>query len=103
MESELTTGRVRLTGGPERQLTNVAENAQPACAEGFGVAGAHLSRRSGSEEGTPNAEHPTAEILRILHKWGIHTLGQLGALDKEDLRALLGFLEVTPRFRRNRL
>src|SRR5438552_5286783 len=30
------------------------------------------------------------EILGILHKWGIHTLGQLAALDKEELRARLG-------------
>src|SRR5262245_33317921 len=30
------------------------------------------------------------EILAILHKWGIHTLGQLAALDKEQLRARLG-------------
>jgi protein ImuB len=30
------------------------------------------------------------QILRILHKWGIHTLGQLAALDKESLRARLG-------------
>jgi protein ImuB len=29
-------------------------------------------------------------ILEILHKWGIHTLGQLAALDKEDLAARLG-------------
>src|SRR6266568_5324003 len=44
---------------------------------------------------TPNAQHPTAktsaqEILTILHKWGIHTLGQLAALDKEQLGARLG-------------
>jgi protein ImuB len=32
----------------------------------------------------------TAEILRILHKWGIHTLGQLAALNKEELRNRLG-------------
>ncbi|HEV2047327.1 MAG TPA: hypothetical protein VGQ95_12120, partial [Chthoniobacterales bacterium] len=32
----------------------------------------------------------TQEILGILHKWGIHTLGQLAALDKEELRARLG-------------
>ena len=32
----------------------------------------------------------TEEILRILHKWGIHTLGQLAALDKEELRNRLG-------------
>lgn len=32
----------------------------------------------------------TEEILTILHKWGIHTLGQLAALDKEELRNRLG-------------
>jgi protein ImuB len=32
----------------------------------------------------------TAEILRILRKWGIQTLGQLAALDKEELRNRLG-------------
>jgi protein ImuB len=30
------------------------------------------------------------QILTILHKWGIHTLGQLAVLDKEELRARLG-------------
>ena len=30
------------------------------------------------------------EILAILHKWGIHTLGQLAALDKEQLGTRLG-------------
>src|SRR6202049_1427154 len=30
------------------------------------------------------------EILAILHKWGIHTLGQLAALDQEQLAARLG-------------
>jgi protein ImuB len=30
------------------------------------------------------------QILGILHKWGIHTLGQLAALDKEQLGARLG-------------
>ncbi len=30
------------------------------------------------------------EIFAILHKWGIHTLGQLAALDKEQLWARLG-------------
>ena len=30
------------------------------------------------------------QILTILHKWGIHTLGQLAALDKEQLGARLG-------------
>ena len=30
------------------------------------------------------------EIMAIQHKWGIHTLGQLAALDKEQLGARLG-------------
>jgi protein ImuB len=30
------------------------------------------------------------QIFAILHKWGIHTLGQLAALDKEQLGARLG-------------
>src|SRR5919106_4009389 len=30
------------------------------------------------------------QILTILHKWGIHMLGQLAALDKEQLGARLG-------------
>src|SRR5205807_5897451 len=38
----------------------------------------------------PKAQLSTTEILRILHKWGIHTLGQLAALDKEELRNRLG-------------
>ena len=38
----------------------------------------------------PKAQLSTTEILRILHKWGIHTLGELAALDKEELRNRLG-------------
>jgi nucleotidyltransferase/DNA polymerase involved in DNA repair len=30
------------------------------------------------------------QILAILHKWGIHTVGQLAALDREPLCARLG-------------
>src|SRR5438105_8440319 len=33
---------------------------------------------------------PIAQTIAILHKWGIHTLGQLAALDKEELRDRLG-------------
>ena len=57
-----------------------------------------LTEAVNSEFQTPNASaarsepdrHLTEEILRILHKWGIHTLGQLAALDKEELRNRLG-------------
>ena len=37
-----------------------------------------------------NQEAEIHQILEILHKWGIHTLGQLVRLDKEQLRARLG-------------
>jgi protein ImuB len=37
-----------------------------------------------------NQEAEIHQILEILHKWGIHTLGQLAALDKEQLGARLG-------------
>src|SRR5215472_18832908 len=30
------------------------------------------------------------EIFTILHKWGVHTLGQLAALDKEQVGTRLG-------------
>jgi protein ImuB len=38
----------------------------------------------------PSSELTIAEIIAILKKWGIHTLGQLAALDKEELRNRLG-------------
>ena len=47
-----------------------------------------------AELSTLNSQRSTAEILGILHKWGIHTLGQLAALDKEELRARLGSTAV---------
>src|SRR5947207_10257649 len=41
------------------------------------------------ELGAGSAES-TERILAILHKWGIHTLGELAPLDKEELRNRLG-------------
>ena len=38
----------------------------------------------------PSSELKIAETIAILHKWGIHTLGQLAALNKEELRDRLG-------------
>src|SRR5438477_7653344 len=37
-----------------------------------------------------NREAEIHQILEILHKWGIHTLGQLTVIDKEQLGARLG-------------
>src|SRR5438094_8423913 len=39
---------------------------------------------------TKDREAEVQQILTILHKWGIHTLGQLAVLDKEQLAARLG-------------
>jgi hypothetical protein len=33
-------------------------------------------------------------IMDILHKWGIHTLGQFAALEKQDVSTRLGPLAV---------
>ena len=44
----------------------------------------------GSKLQAPCSERQNAEILGILHKWGIHTLGQLATLDREELRTRLG-------------
>ena len=44
----------------------------------------------GSKLPTPSSELQIAQILAIFRKWGIHTLGQLAALNKEDLRNRLG-------------
>src|SRR6266581_352947 len=47
-------------------------------------------RRLAKAEAANASSARTQEILTILHKWGIHTLGQLAALDKEELRTRLG-------------
>jgi protein ImuB len=47
----------------------------------------------GAQKKSRKPEERTArahQILKILHKWGIHTLGQLARLDKEKLAARLG-------------
>src|SRR5947208_15941635 len=56
------------------------------------VKGSNLAKTKLQNPGSnpPKAQLSTTEILRILHKWGIHTLGQLAALNKEDLRDRLG-------------
>src|SRR5438093_8988252 len=60
-------------------------NIQPAYAEGFGVAGAHLSRRSECEGGTPNIQRRS----RILNwtfsvgRWALMTK-RAGRFEVED-------------------
>src|SRR5438105_5914575 len=44
----------------------------------------------GSLELGVGSSESTERILAILHKWGIHTLGELAPLDKEELRNRLG-------------
>src|SRR5438132_1935637 len=39
---------------------------------------------------SPSSDLRIAQTIAILHKWGIHTLGQLAALNKEELRTRLG-------------
>jgi protein ImuB len=62
------------------------ENAQPA----FARDGLGRGERSTSNAQRPTTTRSTQEILSILHKWGIHTLGQFAALDREKLAARLG-------------
>ena len=48
--------------------------------------------RSDSSNSSPARDRRSEihQILTILHKWGIHTLGQFAALDREQLGARLG-------------
>src|SRR6266576_1346148 len=49
-------------------------------------------KRSGSPkaESVKDRQAEIRQLLAILHKWGIHTLGQFAALNKEQLAARLG-------------
>jgi protein ImuB len=63
-----------------------AENVEPA----FALDRLRRGERSMSNVQRPTPKRSAQEILTILHKWGIHTLGQLAALDKQQLGARLG-------------
>jgi protein ImuB len=70
-----------------------AKNVQPASAiDGLrrGERSTPKDREQASNVQRSTVKRSTQEILAILHKWGIHTLGQLAALDKEQLGARLG-------------
>jgi protein ImuB len=49
-----------------------------------------INRKQASNAQRPTVTQSGQEILTILHKWGIHTLGELAALDREQLGARLG-------------
>jgi protein ImuB len=50
-----------------------------------------MKRSSGSKStAAKDGEARIQQILAILHRWGIHTLGQFAALDKEQVGARLG-------------
>src|SRR6266550_8058921 len=49
-----------------------------------------MERSDSSNSAAKTRQSQIRQILGILHKWGIHTIGQLAALDKQQLGARLG-------------
>ena len=49
-----------------------------------------MERSDSSNSAAKTRQSEIRRILTILHKWGIHTVGQLAALDKQQLGARLG-------------
>src|SRR2546429_7276253 len=49
-----------------------------------------MERSDSSNSATKTRQSEIRQILAILHKWGIHTIGQLAAVDKQQLGARLG-------------
>src|SRR6184192_871008 len=49
-----------------------------------------MERSDSSNSAAKTRQSEIRQILAILHKWGIHTIGQLAALDKQQLEARLG-------------
>jgi protein ImuB len=49
-----------------------------------------MERSDSSNSAAKTRQSEIRQILAILHKWGIHTIGQLAALDKQQLGARLG-------------
>src|SRR5438094_410220 len=49
-----------------------------------------MERSDSSNSAAKTRQNEIRQILAILHKWGIHTIGQLAALDKQQLGARLG-------------
>jgi protein ImuB len=49
-----------------------------------------MERSDSSNSAAKTRQSEIRQILAILHKWGIHTVGQLAALNKQQLAARLG-------------
>src|SRR5881394_1785460 len=49
-----------------------------------------MERSDSSNSAAKTRQSEIRQILAILHKWGIHTIGQIAALDKQQLGAQLG-------------
>ena len=49
-----------------------------------------MERSDSSNSAAKTRQSEIRQILAILHKWGIHTIGQLAALDKQQLGGRLG-------------
>src|SRR5436309_7017899 len=49
-----------------------------------------MERSDSSNSAAKTRQSEIRQILAILHKWGIHSIGQLAALDKQQLGARLG-------------
>jgi protein ImuB len=49
-----------------------------------------MERSDSSNSAAKTRQSEIRQILAILHKWGVHTVGQLAALDKQQLGARLG-------------
>src|SRR5205814_7138950 len=49
-----------------------------------------MERSDSSNSAAKTRQSEIRQILAILHKWGIHTIGQFAALDKQQLGARLG-------------
>src|SRR5436190_1511982 len=49
-----------------------------------------MERFDSSDSAAKTQQNDICQILAILHKWGIHMIGQLAALDKQQLGARLG-------------
>jgi protein ImuB len=49
-----------------------------------------MERSDSSNSAAKTRQSEIRQILAILHRWGVHTVGQLAALDKQQLGARLG-------------